>query len=58
VQYFDHTRRGFQQFSPKKVTVGQKLGKEDFDKHLRVVRRRMCQAGLRLAMVLNEAFAD
>jgi hypothetical protein len=33
------------------------LGKEYYDKHLSVVRQRFCQAGLRLAMVLNEALS-
>jgi hypothetical protein len=41
----------------QRLKSGQKLGKEYFDTHLPVVRRRLCQAGLRLAMVLNEAFA-
>jgi hypothetical protein len=40
----------------KRLKSGQKLGKEYFDKHLPVVRRRLCQAGLRLAIVLNEAW--
>jgi hypothetical protein len=39
----------------QRLKSGQKLGKEYFAKHLPVVRR-ICQAGLRLAMVLNEAF--
>jgi hypothetical protein len=42
----------------KRLKSGQKLGDEYQAKHLPVVRRRLCQAGLRLAMVLNEAFAD
>jgi hypothetical protein len=41
----------------KRLKFGQKLGKEYYDKHLPVVRVRICQAGVRLAMVLNEAFA-
>jgi hypothetical protein len=41
----------------KRLKSGQKLGKDYYDKHLPVVRRRLSQAGLRLAMVLNEAFA-
>ncbi len=39
-----------------RIKPGQKLSREYFDKHLPVVRRRLCQAGLRLAMVLNEAW--
>jgi hypothetical protein len=42
----------------KRIESGQKLGKEYYEKHLPVVRRRLCQAGLRLAMVLNEASGD
>jgi hypothetical protein len=42
----------------KRLKSGQKLGKEYFDKHLPVVRQRLCQAALRLAMVLNEAFPE
>jgi hypothetical protein len=34
------------------------LGKEYYEKQLPVVRQRLCQAGLRLAMILNEAFAE
>jgi hypothetical protein len=40
----------------QRIKAGQKPGKEYQAKHLPVVRRRLCQAGLRLAMVLNEAF--
>jgi hypothetical protein len=40
----------------KRLKPGQKLAKEYYDKHLPVVRQRLCQAGLRLAIVLNEAF--
>jgi len=42
----------------KRLKSGQKLGEEYQAKHLPVVRRRLCQAGLRLAMVLNEAFRE
>ena len=41
----------------KRLKFGQKLGKEYYEKHLSVVRQRLCQAGLRLAMVLNERFS-
>jgi hypothetical protein len=40
----------------RRLKSGEKLGDEYQAKHLPVVRRRLCQAGLRLAMVLNEAF--
>ena len=40
----------------KRIKSGQKLGNEYYDKHLPVVRVRLCQAGVRLAMLLNEAF--
>ena len=42
----------------KRLKSGQKLGKEYYEKHLPVVRLQLCRAGLRLAMVLNEAFAE
>jgi hypothetical protein len=42
----------------QRLKSGQKLGAEYFAKHLPVVRRRLCQAGLRLATVLNEPFAE
>jgi len=42
----------------QRLKSGQKLGKDYYDKHLPVVRQRLCQAGLWLAMVLNEAFAE
>ena len=41
-----------------RLKSGQKLGDVYQDKSLPVVRRRLSQAGLRLAMVLNEAFAE
>jgi hypothetical protein len=41
----------------KPLKSGQKLGEEYHAKHLPVVRRRLCQAGLRLALVLNQAFS-
>jgi len=34
------------------------LTREYHDGDLPIVRRRLCRAGLRLAMVLNEAFAE
>jgi hypothetical protein len=42
----------------QRLKSGQKLGKEYYEKHLPVVRHRLCQSGLRLAMVLNQAFAE
>jgi hypothetical protein len=42
----------------KRLKSGQKLGKEYYEKHLPVVRLQPCRAGLRLAMVLDEAFAE
>jgi hypothetical protein len=42
----------------KRIKSGQKLGDEYQAVHLPVVRRRLCQAGLRPALVLNEAFAE
>jgi hypothetical protein len=42
----------------ERLTPGQELGNEYQAAHLPVVRRRLAQAGLRLAWVLNEAFAD
>ncbi len=41
-----------------RIKSGTKLGKEYFDANLPLVRQRMVQAGLRLAMVLNQAFAE
>lgn len=41
-----------------RLKPGQKLGQVYQDKNLPVIRRRLSQAGLRLAMVLNECFAD
>jgi hypothetical protein len=40
-----------------RIKSGQNLSREYHDTHLPVVRRRLCQAGVRLAMVLNEAFS-
>jgi len=40
----------------KRIMSGQKLGDEYQARHLPVVRQRLCRAGLRLAMVLNESF--
>ena len=42
----------------KRLKSGQKLGDAYLDANLPVVRRRLYQGGVRLAMVLNEAFAD
>jgi hypothetical protein len=42
----------------KRIKSGTKLGEEYQEKNLPVVRRRLAQAGLRLAWVLNEAFQD
>jgi hypothetical protein len=42
----------------KRLRSGQKLGKEYYEKHLPVVRQRLCQEALRLAMVLDEAFSE
>ncbi len=39
-----------------RIKPGQKLAREYYDAHLPVVQRRLCQAGLRLAMVLNEVW--
>ncbi len=41
-----------------RIKPGQKLFREYYDARLPVVRRRLCQAGLRLAMVIDEAFAE
>jgi hypothetical protein len=40
-----------------RLKSGQKLGEEYIEIHMAVVRRRLCQAAVRLACVLNEAFA-
>jgi hypothetical protein len=40
-----------------RMKSGQKLGEAYLEANLPVVRRRLCQGGVRLAMVLNEAFA-
>ena len=40
-----------------RLKSGQKLGKEYVEIQMPVVRRRVCQAGLRLASVLNGGFA-
>ncbi len=41
-----------------RIKPGRKLSREYHDTHLPVVRRRLCQAGLRLAVVLNECLSD
>ena len=41
-----------------RLKSGQKLGDAYLEANLPVVRRRLCQSGIRLAMVLNEAFLD
>ena len=42
----------------KRLKSGQKLGDAYLEANLPVVRQRLYQAGVRLAMVLNEAFAE
>jgi hypothetical protein len=42
----------------KRIMSGQKLDDEYQARHLSVMRQRLCQAALRLAMVLNEAFPE
>jgi S1/P1 Nuclease len=42
----------------KRIKSGSKLGDKYQEKSLPVVRRRLAQAGLRLAWVLNEAVAE
>ena len=42
----------------QRLKSGEKLGEAYLAASLPVVRRRLSQAGLRLAMVLNEAFAE
>jgi hypothetical protein len=42
----------------RKIMAGAKLGEAYQAANLPVVRRRLYQAGSRLAMVLNEVFAD
>jgi hypothetical protein len=42
----------------QRIKSGQKLGEEYQAKQLPVVRLQLCRAALRLAMVLNEAFAE
>jgi hypothetical protein len=42
----------------KRIKSGAKLGDHYQDKNLPVARERLAQAGLRLALVLNEAFAE
>jgi nuclease S1 len=41
-----------------RIKSGAKLGTEYYDANLPVARQRLVQAGMRLAMVLNEAFAE
>jgi hypothetical protein len=41
----------------QRLLPGQKLGNKYHTAHLPVVRRRLCPAGVRLAMVLNEALS-
>jgi hypothetical protein len=41
-----------------RIKPGTKLGDTYQQKALPVVRRRLCQAGMRLAMVLNEVFPE
>jgi hypothetical protein len=42
----------------KRIKSGTKLGDAHQAMNLPVARQRLAQAGMRLAMVLNEAFAD
>jgi hypothetical protein len=42
----------------KRIKSGTKLGDAYHAKNLPVARQRLAQAGMRLAMVLNEAFED
>ncbi len=42
----------------KRLRPGQKLGDRYLDENLPVVRQRLYRAGVRLAHVLNEAFAE
>ena len=42
----------------KRIKSGQKLGDAYLEANLPVVRQRLYQAGVRLAMVLNEAFPE
>ena len=42
----------------KRLKSGQKLGDAYLEANLPVVRQRLYQGGVRLAMVLNEAFAE
>ena len=42
----------------KRLKSGQKLGDAYLNANLPVVRRRLYQGGVRLAMVLNEAFGE
>jgi hypothetical protein len=42
----------------KRIKSGTKLGDEYQEKNLPVVRRRLAQAGLRLAWVLNQAVTE
>jgi hypothetical protein len=42
----------------RRIKSGEKLGRQYFDANIPVARRRLCQAGLRVAWVLNETFAE
>jgi len=46
------------QTTGRRIKSGTKLGTQYQEKNLPVVRQQLCQAGLRLAMVLNEALAE
>jgi nuclease S1 len=41
----------------QRIKPGAKIGAEYFDKNLPIARERLFHAGIRLAIVLNEAFA-
>jgi hypothetical protein len=42
----------------ERLKAGAKLGQEYFDLNLPIVKQRMFRAGVRLATVLNEVFAE
>jgi len=42
----------------QRIKRGEKLAKAYFDANLPIVRRRLYQGGIRLAMVLNQAFPE
>jgi hypothetical protein len=42
----------------RRLKTGQKLGPDYQAARMPIVRQRLCQAGLRLVLVLNEAFGE